>query len=172
MSFLFAAFNSVNRGFSALIGNAGWHMVWRHLTLPSTTAISQFTMGLSLDLGTPVNTALMLYILYSVQKIVYPPTPAKSTSIPTEFKHGYSWMPKSHPPTVLFQTYTPKTLEKYNGKESERIMLAIDGTVFDVSAGKSFYGPGACNALLLQRTCECGLLIHNEGRWYVWELCG
>lgn len=99
-------------------------------------------MGLSLDLGTPVNTALMLYILYSVQRIIFPPI-SKPTSIPTEFKAGYSWMPKSHPPTVLFKTFTPKTLEPFNGKDGGRILLAINGTVFDVTAGRNFYGPSA-----------------------------
>jgi membrane-associated progesterone receptor component len=91
-------------------------------------------------LGTPVNTALLLYIMYSVQKIVFPSV-SHPKSIPHEFKSGYSWMPKSHPPTVLFKTFTPKTLEPFNGKDNERILLAINGTVFDVTAGRSFYGP-------------------------------
>ena len=51
-------------------------------------------------------------------------------------------MPKSHPPTVLFRIYTPKTLVKYDGTDGGRILLAINGTVFDVTAGRSFYGPG------------------------------
>jgi len=97
-------------------------------------------MGLSFDLGTPVNTVLLLYIVYSVKRIVFPSV-SKPTSIPHEFKSGYSWMPKSHPPTVLFKTYTPKTLSPFNGKDSDRILLAINGTVFDVTAGRNFYGP-------------------------------
>lgn len=99
-------------------------------------------MGLSLDFGTPINTAFLLYILYSIQRILFPSnSAAKPTSIPHEFKSGYSWMPKSHPPTLLFQTYTPKTLEPFHGKDGGRILLAIDGIVFDVTAGASFYGP-------------------------------
>lgn len=50
-------------------------------------------------------------------------------------------MPKSHPPTLLYQTYTPKTLVKYDGKDGGRILLAINGMVFDVTAGRNFYGP-------------------------------
>ncbi|KAH6904997.1 cytochrome b5-like heme/steroid binding domain-containing protein [Coprinopsis sp. MPI-PUGE-AT-0042] len=134
-------------------------MVWRHCD-PLTSCFHQFslsaTMGLSLDLGTPVNTALMLYILYSVQKIVYPPT-SKPTTIPTEFKNGYSWMPKAHPPTVLFQTYTPKTLEKYSGRDGDRILLAINGIVFDVSAGKSFYGPNGMYGNFAGRDASRGM---------------
>ncbi|KAI6108731.1 cytochrome b5-like heme/steroid binding domain-containing protein, partial [Pisolithus croceorrhizus] len=99
-------------------------------------------MGLSLDFGTPINTALLVYILYSVQKIIFPPLPDLAPkSVPTEFKDGYSWMPKSHPPTLLYQTYTPKTLVKYDGKDGGRILLAISGMVFDVTAGRNFYGP-------------------------------
>ena len=50
-------------------------------------------------------------------------------------------MPKSHPPTLLYRVYTPRTLEPFNGKDDGRILLAIDGIVFDVTAGRSFYGP-------------------------------
>ncbi|KAG1824683.1 cytochrome b5-like heme/steroid binding domain-containing protein [Suillus subaureus] len=97
-------------------------------------------MAYILDFGTPVNTALLIYILYSVQKIVFPSTSIPKT-IPSEFKHGYSWMPKEHPPTVLFKTYTPKTLEPFSGKDGGRILLAINSIVFDVTAGRNFYGP-------------------------------
>lgn len=97
-------------------------------------------MAYTLDFGTPVNTALLIYILYSVQKIVFPSTSTPKT-VPSEFKHGYSWMPKEHPPTVLFKTYTPKTLEPFNGKNGGRILLAINSIVFDVTAGRNFYGP-------------------------------
>ena len=108
------------------------------LGLPITLTTS---MGYTLDFSTPANTALLIYILYSVQKIVFP-SASLPTTIPNEFKHGYSWLPKSHPPIVLFKTYTPKTLEPFNGKDGGRILLAINGIVFDVTAGMSFYGPG------------------------------
>ena len=98
-------------------------------------------MGLSLDFSTPINTALLVYIVYSAQRIIFPPT-SKPKRIPHEFRDGYSWKPKSHPPTVLFKTYTPKTLEPFNGKDGGRILLAINGIVFDVTAGRNFYGPG------------------------------
>jgi hypothetical protein len=97
-------------------------------------------MGLSFDLGTPINTALFIYILFSVQRIIFPTT-SKPKTIPNEFKAGYSWMPKVHPPTVLFKSYTPKTLEPFSGKDGERILLAINSIVFDVTAGRNFYGP-------------------------------
>jgi len=47
---------------------------------------------------TPINTTLFLYILYSIQRIIFPPI-SKPSTIPSEFQHSYSWMPKFHPPT-------------------------------------------------------------------------
>jgi membrane-associated progesterone receptor component len=97
-------------------------------------------MAPSYNLGAPVNTALLLYILYSVQKILLPST-SKPSKIPNEFRQGYSWLPKAHPPTVVYQIYTPKTLSPFSGEDGGRILLAIMGTVFDVTAGRNFYGP-------------------------------
>ncbi|KAJ7904995.1 cytochrome b5-like heme/steroid binding domain-containing protein [Mycena leptocephala] len=105
-------------------------------------------MAFTLQLGTPVNTALFLFILYSVQRM---------STIPREFKAGYSWMPKSHPPTVLFKTYTPKTLEPFSGKDGGRILLAINGIVFDVTAGRNFYGPNGMYGNFAGRDASRGM---------------
>ena len=105
-------------------------------------------MTVSFDLGAPINTALLIYILYSVQRILFPSTTTSAT-IPHEFKSSYSWMPKAHPPTVLFTTYTPRTLEPFNGKDGGRILLAINGIVYDVSTGRNFYGPGMLPSMSL-----------------------
>lgn len=113
-------------------------------------------MAFTLQLGTPVNTALFVFILYSVQRIVFPST-SKPATIPREFKAGYSWMPKSHPPTVLFKTFTPKTLEPFSGKDGGRILLAINGVVFDVTAGRNFYGPGSSCAHRVLNACSRAL---------------
>ena len=102
-----------------------------------------YSHTMAFDLGTPVNTALLLYILYSIQRIIFPSNSVPH-SVPNEFKNGYTWMPKSHPPTLLYQTYTPKTLAPFNGQDGKRILLAIKGVVYDVTAGRNFYGPGEC----------------------------
>jgi membrane-associated progesterone receptor component len=96
---------------------------------------------MSLSPSLPVNTALLLYILYTVQRILFPPS-KPPTTVPSEFKQSYTWMPKGHPPTLLFQTYTPKTLFPFDGQDGKRILLAIQGVVYDVTAGRNFYGPG------------------------------
>lgn len=107
---------------------------------------------MSFSLASPVNTALLLYILYQAQRILLPSNKLPAQT-PSEFKAGYSWMPKSHPPTLLYTTYTPKTLEPFSGRDGGRILLAIDGTVFDVTAGRNFYGPGAHSRRILSCTC-------------------
>ncbi|KAF9442121.1 cytochrome b5 [Macrolepiota fuliginosa MF-IS2] len=112
---------------------------------------------MSFDLGTPVNTALFVYILYSVQRIIFPPAPSKPTTAAHEFKAGYSWMPKAHPPTVLFKIYTPKTLEPFDGKDGGRILLAINGTVFDVTGGRNFYGPNGMYGNFAGRDASRGM---------------
>jgi len=111
---------------------------------------------MAFDLGTPVNTALLLYILYAVQRILFPSN-SLPKSIPHEFKGGYSWMPKSHPPTLLFKTYTPKTLEPFNGEDGKRILLAINGVVYDVTAGRNFYGPQGMYANFAGRDASRGM---------------
>ncbi|KAH8826693.1 cytochrome b5-like heme/steroid binding domain-containing protein [Flagelloscypha sp. PMI_526] len=111
---------------------------------------------MAFELGTPVNTALLLYILYSVQRTLLP-SPSLPSKVPNEFKSGYSWMPKSHPPVVLYKTYTPKTLEPFHGRDGGRILLAINGLVFDVTDGRSFYGPNGMYGNFAGRDASRGM---------------
>ncbi|TDL16301.1 cytochrome b5 [Rickenella mellea] len=94
----------------------------------------------AIDLGAPVNTVLLLLILYQIQRLVFPSVKSPSET-PNDFHTSYSWMPKAHPPVILYETYTPKTLVPFDGKDGGRILLAIKGKVFDVTAGRNFYGP-------------------------------
>ena len=50
-------------------------------------------------------------------------------------------VPKGPPPTV-FKTFTPPELRPYNGENNTPIYFAVRGTVFDVTPGRNFYGPG------------------------------
>jgi membrane-associated progesterone receptor component len=111
---------------------------------------------MSFSFSHPINTALLLYILYLLQRIIFPSTslPRKP---PAEFKAGYSWMPRSHPPALLFTIYTPRTLAKFDGRDGGRILLSISGTVFDVTAGRGFYGPGKALPFLPLRS------LHPKG---------
>lgn len=42
---------------------------------------------------------------------------------------------------IVIQDYTPKMLSNYNGFDLEKIFLAVNGNVYDVSSGRKFYGP-------------------------------
>lgn len=66
-------------------------------------------------------------------------------------------MPKAHPPTVLYRIYTPKTLEPFSGKDGGRILLAINGIVFDVTAGRNFYGPNGMYGNFAGRDASRGM---------------
>jgi len=92
-------------------------------------------------LETPLNTALLLAVAYYAGQLIVPSASLPKT-LPSEHSKGYNWMPASHPDVSVFKTYTPKTLEPFNGKDGSKILLAIDRKVFDVTAGRSFYGPG------------------------------
>lgn len=49
-------------------------------------------------------------------------------------------IPESKP--RVFATFTPRTLRPYNGSDNKLVYLAVEGKVFDVTAGSNFYGPG------------------------------
>jgi membrane-associated progesterone receptor component len=93
------------------------------------------------ELSLPINTTLSFLILYYVKNIIWPPS-KETDSIATDYNLSYNWLPAKHPPTVVWKRYTPRTLEPFNGKDGGRILLAIKGKVFDVTDGRSFYGPG------------------------------
>ncbi|EJD43955.1 cytochrome b5 [Auricularia subglabra TFB-10046 SS5] len=111
-------------------------------------------MGL---LDTPANALLALYILYGASKLLFPSLPKDGTEARHDPNAGYNWMPRAHPPTIVFQTYTPKTLAPHNGLNGARILLAIKGMVFDVTAGGSFYGPGGAYGNFSGRDASRGM---------------
>ncbi|KAI8047531.1 putative sterol-binding protein, partial [Gilbertella persicaria] len=51
-------------------------------------------------------------------------------------------IPPKHPETIVFRNYTPVELLPYNGKDNPRILIGVNGSVYDVSQGSNFYGPG------------------------------
>ncbi|KAG0049941.1 hypothetical protein BGZ83_005244 [Gryganskiella cystojenkinii] len=50
--------------------------------------------------------------------------------------------PRPRPPALVFKEYTPKELAEFDGRtEDTRILIAVQGKVFDVTRGRNFYGP-------------------------------
>ena len=45
-------------------------------------------------------------------------------------------------PPMKKRDFTVKELLEFDGVKNERVLLAVCGKVFDVTKGKSFYGPG------------------------------
>ncbi|OZJ04034.1 hypothetical protein BZG36_03574 [Bifiguratus adelaidae] len=50
----------------------------------------------------------------------------------------------THPDTIVFRDYTPRELAAFDGRQDGgrgRLMLAVNGQVYDASLGRNFYGP-------------------------------
>ncbi|KAF2205019.1 DNA damage response protein [Delitschia confertaspora ATCC 74209] len=93
-------------------------------------------------LVTPVNLVLLSLFGFLVYLRL---RPAKAQTIP-----------RSPPPTV-FRTFTPPELFPYNGLNGMPVYLAVRGRVFDVTAGRNFYGPGGPYANFAGRDASRGL---------------
>lgn len=76
---------------------------------------------------TPLNVSLLL-VLVTVIYLRFRPTPA------IELPNG--------PAATVFRTFTPRTLLPNNGTKDKPVYLAVKGKVYDVTAGRNFYGPG------------------------------
>ncbi|KAI1500073.1 membrane-associated progesterone receptor component 1 [Biscogniauxia marginata] len=97
-------------------------------------------------LVTPLNLILALITLYTTYLLYKPGEPAR---LPRE------------PPAVVFRTFTPRTLLPYDGQGGKPVYLAVRGRVFDVSAGRNFYGPGGPYENFAGRDASRGLAYHS-----------
>ena len=60
-------------------------------------------------------------------------------------------------PSIVFQTFTPRTLLPNNGTKGAPVYLAVRSRVFDVTSGKQFYGPGGPYSNFAGRDASRGL---------------
>ena len=102
-------------------------------------------MSISLleQLQNPSNVVLLVVFLYLLYPIVFSASSDPSKPA-TSHLESYSWMPEHHPESIIWKEYTPRSLRQYDGTASSNapILFAIRGKVYDVSTGRSFYGPG------------------------------
>ncbi|GAA5971105.1 hypothetical protein JCM8115_003062 [Rhodotorula mucilaginosa] len=116
-----------------------------------------------LNLKNPVNALLLALVVVLTLRILLPPPPY----VPTPYgladnpDEAYNWRPRRHPESQLWRTWTPQELQKYDGTdpnhEGGKILFAIRRKVYDVTAGKSFYGPGGPYATFAGRDASRGL---------------
>lgn len=89
--------------------------------------------GLLLDIvGSPLNLSLLglcLFLLYQILRGERPAAPEGETEPPP--------LPK-----LKRRDFTLAELRPYDGVRDPRILMAVNGKVFDVTRAKKFYGPG------------------------------
>ncbi|GBP07149.1 Membrane-associated progesterone receptor component 1 [Eumeta japonica] len=114
------------------------------------TAEVGFIAGLLEELTSPLNLVLTFLILYLVYRIL------KSDS------DGDEGPPPPPPMAKLRKDMTVDELRKYDGTQADgRVLLALNGTIFDVTKGKRFYGPGGPYAAFAGRDATRGLATGN-----------
>ena len=55
---------------------------------------------------------------------------------------------------LIITSSLAQELRKYNGKDMEKVCLAVKGEIFDVTRGKNFYGPGGPYDVFAGRDCS------------------
>lgn len=78
-----------------------------------------------------MNWALLAVLAYVVKSYAHSTKPAAIEA--------------KHPEVLLFRNYSPIDLLPYDGNSKEhggRILMGVNGSVYDVTRGRSFYGPG------------------------------
>ncbi|KAI8380853.1 hypothetical protein BD560DRAFT_365461 [Blakeslea trispora] len=76
----------------------------------------------------PVNWALLAVLAYIVRSYTTPNKPVVESA--------------KHPEVMVFKNYTPFDLLPFDGHDNKKpILMGINGSVYDVTRGRNFYGP-------------------------------
>lgn len=79
----------------------------------------------------PINLALVFLIFFLLYKIFRRQTETPARQVVPEL------------PKMKKRDFTVEELKKYDGtQEDGRVLVAVNGNVYDVTKGKRFYGPG------------------------------
>lgn len=106
-------------------------------TLPASESGGILTALVLEIVQSPLNLALVAVIALLIYKIIKSRQPSHRPSPPEPE------LPK------LRKDFTVEQLKKFDGtQEDGRVLVAVNGTVYDVTKGKRFYGPGELLRLL------------------------
>lgn len=102
----------------------------------------------------PLNLFLFSLCVPLAVYLLWPPEASSPASMPSTKEARslapsaqYSTLPPEHSKSIEWVKYTPRTLALHDGTHAsqdgntDKILLAINGQVFDVSSGRNFYGP-------------------------------
>lgn len=90
----------------------------------------------------PVNIILVFIIGLLIYLII-----KSSRKVPVQH------VPEPQLPKLKKRDFTVQELKKYDGtQEDGRVLVAVNGNVYDVTKGKRFYGPGKLNRRFI--TCR------------------
>ncbi|KAH8420209.1 hypothetical protein KR009_007319, partial [Drosophila setifemur] len=99
--------------------------------------------------SSPMNIALLAIICFLVYKIVRDRTEVPSVGAP---KRTEPELPK------MRRDFTVNELRQFDGNQPDgRVLVAVNGSVYDVSKGKRFYGPGGPYATFAGRDASRNL---------------
>lgn len=73
----------------------------------------------------------------------------------------------------LRRDFTIQELKPFDGTQADgRVLMAVNGTVYDVTKGKGFYGPGACGCCCCCLAAIRSIFDRGGDRCIsVWNLC-
>ncbi|GAA5825635.1 hypothetical protein JCM5353_007515 [Sporobolomyces roseus] len=120
---------------------------------------SIYSLLLTLHLLTPVNASLSLLLLGLLLSLI-PSTSPSIPSYPLPATHTlgyYNYRPR-HSKPAKWETFTPLELSQFTGnQQGGKVLIAIRRKVYDVTSGKSFYGPGGPYEIFAGRDASRGL---------------